>query len=560
MRCSKNNNDNDESKKMTMENYQRFYDQFEPKMIEDKLFGSLTEGFNVCEEVCDKWAEGDRVALKYEGVNRASEMTFAELKEKAAQFANFLTSQGIGKGDRVAALLPRTPELLVVIMGTLRAGAVYQPLFTAFGPGAIEYRVQQAGTKLVVTDPGNRSKLDDVKNCPPILLVNRAEAATQYASDSDFAEQVDGLSTEFAPVRVGANEPFLQMFTSGTVGKAKGVAVPTRALLSFYVYMRYAIGLRPNDTYWNVADPGWAYGLYYAVVGPLLLGNTTHFCEHAFTPESTYDMLRKYKITNLAAAPTAYRLLMANDNVLAEGESFDLRVASSAGEPLNPEVIGWVSRRLGCPVMDHYGQTETGMTACNHHDLEQSVVRVGSMGFSMPGHRVVALDNEFNEIAEGETGQLAVDVDNSPLFFFPGYTWGEKNPFHGKYYLTGDVVMSHGDGSYSFTGRDDDIITTAGYRVGPADVESTLLEHPAVAESGVVGKPDPKRGSIIKAYVVIKPGFDPGDELAEELKQHVRNRLSTHAFPREIEFLPELPKTPSGKIQRFILRNQARDA
>ena len=545
---------------MTTENYQTYYDQFTPAMIEEQMIGSLEEGFNVCEEICDKWAEGDRVALKYEGAERpASELTFVELKEKSAQFANFLASQGIGKGDRVAALLPRTPELLIVVMGALRAGAVYQPLFTAFGPGAIEYRVLQADTKLIVTDPANRSKLDDVRGCPPTLLVNKAQADAKYADERDFMAEVGSLSAEFTPVRIGADDPFLQMFTSGTVGKSKGVAVPARAILSFYIYMRFAVGLRPEDTYWNVADPGWAYGLYYAVVGPLLLGNTTHFCESGFTPETTYDMLRKYKITNLAAAPTAYRLLMANDNILSADDKFDLRVASSAGEPLNPEVIGWVDKRLGCPVMDHYGQTETGMTACNHHDLEQDVVRVGSMGFSMPGHRVVALDADYNEIPEGETGQLAVDVDNSPLFFFQGYTWQEKNPFHGKYYLTGDVVMSHGDGSYSFTGRDDDIITTAGYRVGPADVESTLLEHDAVAESGVIGKPDPKRGSIIKAYVVIKPEFDPTEELAEALKQHVRNRLSTHAFPREIEFMPELPKTPSGKIQRFILRNQARD-
>ncbi len=545
---------------MTTENYQAFYDRFKPSLIEAHMTGSLAEGFNVCEEICDKWADSDRIALKYEGAERpASELTFSELKEHSARFANYLTSQGIGRGDRVAALLPRTPELLVVILGTLRAGAVYQPLFTAFGPGAIEYRVQQASTRLVVTDPANRHKLDDVEACPPSLMVNRDQADAKYASDRDFVTEVMRLSTEFEPVRIGADDPFLQMFTSGTVGKSKGVAVPARAILSFYVYMRYAVGLRPEDRYWNVADPGWAYGLYYAVIGPLLLGNTTHFCEAGFTPETTYDMLRKYKITNLAAAPTAYRLLMANDDVLGPDDTFDLRVASSAGEPLNPEVIGWVDKRLGCPVMDHYGQTETGMTACNHQDLEQAVVRVGSMGFSMLGHRVVALDAEYNEIANGETGQLAVDVDNSPLFFFQGYTWQEKNPFQGKYYLTGDVVMSHGDGSYSFTGRDDDIITTAGYRVGPADVESSLLEHNAVAESGVVGKPDPKRGAIIKAYVVIKREFQEDEELAEELKQHVRNRLSTHAFPREIEFMQELPKTPSGKIQRFILRNKARD-
>jgi acetyl-CoA synthetase len=544
---------------MSITDYQSFYNNFTPALVEAQLIGSLEDGFNVCEEICDRWAgsdvDSDRIGLFYEGVERpSSQHTYSELKEKSARFANFLASQGIGKGDRVAALLPRTPELMVVILGTLRAGAVYQPLFTAFGPGAIEYRVGTAKTKLVVTDVANRSKLDDVKGCPLILMVGDAREGGLSLTD-EMAKQSD----EFEPVRIGADEPFLQMFTSGTVGKAKGVAVPARAIMSFYVYMRYAIGLRPDDVYWNVADPGWAYGLYYAVVGPMLMGNGTHFNENGFTPATTYNMIRKYAITNLAAAPTAYRMLMANDEVLAAGESLGLRVASSAGESLNPEVINWVQRRMGCPVMDHYGQTETGMTCCNHLDLEQAIVRVGSMGFSLPGHRVVVLSADFEELGEGKIGQLAVDVDQSPLFFFQGYTWGEKDPFKGRYYLTGDVVMSHGDGSYSFTGRDDDIITTAGYRVGPADVESTLLEHEAVIESGVVGKPDASRGAIIKAYVVIKPQFDPTVELAEELKQRVRDRLSTHAFPREIEFVNELPKTPSGKIQRFILRNQARD-
>ncbi|WP_207063215.1 AMP-binding protein [Motiliproteus sp. SC1-56] len=527
--------------------YQTFMEQFSVSAIEEQLLGDLERGFNVCEEICDRWAEGDRVGLRYQATDGSvSEHSFSELKEKSAQFANYLTAQGVGKGDRVAALLPRTPELMVVILGTLRAGAVYQPLFTAFGSGAIEYRTERAKTKLLVTDDANRHKLDDVKNCPPVLMVN------------DLDAEVYSLSSAFEPVVIGADEPFLQMFTSGTQGKSKGVAVPSRALLSFYVYMRYAIGLRPEDIYWNVADPGWAYGLYYAVVGPLLLGNTTHFNESGFTAENTFEFLQRHKITNLAAAPTAYRMLMANDHLLGENDRFDLRVASSAGEPLNPEVINWVQRRLGAPVMDHYGQTETGMTACNHHALSHKL-RVGSMGYSMPGHRVVALSGNFEEVGEGETGQLAVDTEQSPFFFFQGYTWNEKNPFYGKYYLTGDVVQSHGDGAFSFDGRDDDIITSAGYRIGPADVESTLIEHASVAESGVVAKPDAQRGSIVKAFVVLKQGYDPEEALADELKQHVRTRLSTHAFPREIEFVEELPKTPSGKIQRFILRKQAEE-
>lgn len=535
--------------------YSSFYSAFSPESLQsDVLHGCLQSGLNVCVEVCDRWAsQSDKVALYHLDMNgESSQLTFLELSQQASRFANYLTSMGIGKGDRVAGLLPRCPELLVVILGALKAGAVYQPLFTAFGSGAIEYRLQQAQTRLVVTDSLNFPKLHDVADCPSVLCV-------QPASDqkvADFNKVLIQQSSEFEAVMIQGDDPFLQMFTSGTVGKSKGVAVPARALLSFYVYMKYAIDLCPEDTYWNVADPGWAYGLYYAVIGPLLLGHATHFNQQGFTPETTYQMIRQFGITNLAAAPTAYRLLMAHDKVLPEGETLGLRVASSAGEPLNPEVINWVARRLGCPVMDHYGQTETGMTCCNFHALDH-VQRIGSMGFSMPGHRVVALDDSFNEVQEGETGQLAVDLRQSPLFFFDGYTWAEKHPFHDHYYLTGDMVFCHGDGSYSFTGRDDDIITTAGYRVGPADIESTLLEHPAVAESGVVGKPDDERGSIIKAYVVIKSGYDRDDVLKDELKSLVRKRLSTHAFPREIEFVDELPKTPSGKIQRFILRQAA---
>ncbi len=545
---------------MSLPKYTDVYNNFDAAALEaDILDGRLDSGLNVCHEICDKWAaDPQKVALFYETADGGDgTLTFAELKAASARFANYLKSQGIGKGDRVAGLLPRGPELLVVIAGALRAGAVYQPLFTAFGSGAIEYRLERAGTKLVVTDPANYPKLTEVKNCAPVLCVNASETG---ADVPDFEETLAQQADQFEPVMIKGTDPFLQMFTSGTVGKAKGVAVPARALLAFYVYMKYAIDLREDDVFWNVADPGWAYGLYYAVVGPLMMGHATHFNPGAFTPESTYDMIRKYKITNLAAAPTAYRLLKANDQVLPEGENLGLRVCSSAGEPLNPEVVNWIKNRHFCPVKDHYGQTETGMTCCNFHGLEHPV-REGSMGYSSPGHKVVALNEKNEEVGEGEIGQLAVDVKASPLFHFDGYTWGEKDPFVKGYYLTGDMVICHGDGSFSFSGRDDDIITTAGYRVGPADVESTLLEHAAVAESGVVAKPDEKRGAIIKAYVVIKSGQEPADEqaLKDELQELVRRRLSTHAFPREIEFVDELPKTPSGKIQRFVLRNRAKD-
>ena len=538
--------------------YKDFIKDFTPDAIIQNFVGDFNSGLNVCEEICDRWADDPaRVALRYERADGSSgELTFSELKRRSAQFANFLKSQGIGRGDRISGLLTRTPELLVVVMGALKAGAVYQPMFTAFGSGAIEYRVQKANTRLLVTNPDQWSKLAEVQGLPAVMLV--AEKGHELASEADFLfwPTLDSQPDQFEPVKIGPEESFLQMFTSGTTGKSKGVTIPARALAAFYVYMRYAIGLRDTDSFWNVSDPGWAYGLYYGVVGPLLLGCTIHFNEAGFTAENTFEFLRKYRITNLAAAPTAYRLLMANDSLLANYPEIDLRVANSAGEPLNPEIVGWVQRAFGCLVCDQYGQTETGMTSANFHELEHPF-REASMGYPLPGYRLVALDSDFNEVGPGESGELAVDVDNSPLYFFQGYTWGEKNPYRGKYYLTGDVVISNGDGSHSYTGRDDDIIASAGYRIGPADVESTLLEHEAVVESAVVGKPDEKRGAIVKAYVVLHPQFDAGDELAEALQQHVRTRLSTHAFPREIEFVNDLPKTSSGKIQRFLLRKQA---
>ncbi|MEQ5834667.1 AMP-binding protein [Marinobacter sp. NFXS9] len=538
--------------------YDVFAETFSVDPILQQFRGDYNDGLNVCEEICDRHADDpERVGLRYERADGTSgEMTFAELQKKAAHFAGFLKSQGIGRGDRVACLLPRTPELLICVLGTLRAGAVYQPLFTAFGSGAIEYRLEKAQSKLIVTNPAQWPKLADVKGLPKTMLVADSRDAVDGTPDVLFGEEMAKQPDTFEPVKLGPEEPFLQMFTSGTTGKSKGVAVPVRALPAFYMYMRYAVGLRPSDNFWNVADPGWAYGLYYAIVGPLLLGCTTHFNEAGFTAENTFEFLRKYRITNLAAAPTAYRLLKANENLLKDYPEIDLRVASSAGEPLNPEVITWVKRALDCVVCDHYGQTETGMTSANFHELEHTH-RDASMGYQIPGYRLVALDAQGNEVAPGETGELAVDREQSPLFFFQGYTWDEKDPFRGKYYLTGDVVVSNGDGSHSYTGRDDDIIASAGYRIGPAEVESCLLEHEAVVESAVVGKPDEKRGAIVKAYVVTRPEFDGVDDLAEQLQQHVRTRLSTHSYPREIEFVTELPKTSSGKIQRFLLRKQA---
>ncbi len=511
--------------------------------------GDFATGINACVECCDRHTGTALVWASQDG--RQGEMSFAQLKEASARFAGFITAYGVKPGDVVAGMLPRTPELLITILGTWRAGAVYQPLFTALGPKAIEHRLQLAGARLVVTDGVNLPKLDEISRRPLVAVVNGAART----GDFDFYTALAAQPADFSPVmRTGADH-FLMMSTSGTTGLPKGVAVPLNALRSIYVYMRDAVDLRPGEKFWNIADPGWAYGLYYAVTGPLLMGHATTFYDGPFTPESTYRIIKTHGITNLAGAPTAFRLLIAAGPAAAFAIKGQLRVVSSAGEPLNPEVIRWFGEHLAAPIYDHYGQTELGMVVNNHHGLAHEVVP-GSAGLPMPGYRVAVLDDAGQELPPNVPGVLAIDIANSSLFWFTGY-WQQPTPaISGGYYRTGDTVALEPDGRISFVGRSDDVITSSGYRIGPFDVESALIEHEAVVEAAVIGKPDPERTEIVKAFVVLAAGVAPSEALAEALKQYVKHRLSAHAYPREIDFTETLPKTPSGKLQRFLLRNQ----
>ncbi|WAI88216.1 Acetyl-coenzyme A synthetase [Psychrobacter sp. SC65A.3] len=546
--------------------YSDYYHNFDMNALLTEIFGkNLDDRLNAYMACCGRHVRdgrGDNIALVHEDTaGNVTRMSFAELDKASAQVASLLLSYGVQAGDQVATMLPRTPELLTIVLATWRIGAVYQPLFTAFGYDSIKYRMDKANTKVVFTNQDNRGKFDDLAKQTKMVLVGSKVDAQSWGDDS-YAEKVATQSQTVDAVSLNTDAPFLQMFTSGTVGKSKGVSVPLSALSAFYLYMRYAIDLRADDNYWNMADPGWAYGLYYAITGPLLLGITTYFNEAGFDAANTRDFMVRHKISNLASSPTAFRMMKSsgvfeaahNDNSNDNEAKLSLRCANSAGETLNTEVVNWVETYLNCKVCDQYGQTETGMTCCEHHALEHECP-VGSMGMALPGHTLVVLGDDMNILPDGEQGQLAVVVSQSPAFYFRGYSWNEKDAFADDYYLTGDVVERHSDGSYWFSGRDDDIIITAGYRVGPTDVENTVLEHEAVAESAAVGVPDEVRGHTIKSYVVLKDGIKGTDEIAKEIQDLVRRRLSTHAYPREVEFVKELPKTPSGKIQRFLLRS-----
>jgi len=348
------------------------------------------------------------------------------------------------------------------------------------------------------------------------------------------------------------------LYTSGSTGMPKGAMLSYKFFIYHIPYLRYAIWLWPEDNFWCPADPAWAYGLLQAFA-PLMLGNSILVYEGLFTPEMCYRLLEKYKITNLAYAPTAFRALAAAGDDLRKKYRVDLRAISSAGEPLTADTVKWAINNFGTAIYDHYGFTEGGMLVNNYNCCDMEI-RPGSMGFPVPWHRVTLIDSNGNEVNGKDPAIIAADRREYG-FYFKGY-WRDdrktEEAYIGNWLVSGDLARRDGDGYFWFEGRNDDVITSAGYRIGPFEIENTLVEHNAVAEAAVIGKPDTIKGEIVKAFIVLKPGYTPSPDLAEEVKDFVKTRLSKHQYPREIEFVEILPKTESGKIQRFKLREMER--
>ena len=541
-----------------MQDYVAAYANFSAETLAAELLnGTLSGGVNPCIECCDRWADSERIALSWMGENGSrAQITYRALRDDAGRFANLLAQQGIHRGDVVAGMLPRVPELLVAILGTWRIGAVYQPLFTAFGPLAIQSRIGTdggSGAKLLIVDHANRFKLDEIAECPPVMVVSNGRPIR--GGDRDFAIELAEQPSQFEPVMLSGSDPFILIFTSGTTGKPKGVSCPISALLQFATYIRDGLDVRDDDVFWCFADPGWALGMYATVTGPLFLGKTTVLYEGPFSVKSTVKVILDLGITNMMTAPTVFRMMRAADPAIIQPIRGRLRAISAGGEPLNAELNRWSEQALGMPIHEDYGQTEMGVNVCNHHGLRHQV-KVGSVGLPSPGFEMAVLDDDLNPVGPGETGVLAVHRKRSPLFFFGGYWQADTPSFRGEWYITGDVMRQDADGYLYFVSRADDLITSASYRIGPADVEGAILEHPQVAEVAVIGKPDPDRTEIVAAFVVLRAGVEGTSALADELRQHVRRRHSAHAYPREITFLAALPKTPSGKVQRFVLRAQ----
>ncbi|MEU7767730.1 AMP-binding protein [Nocardia sp. NPDC049190] len=513
--------------------------------------------------LCDRHPAEQVAFTVVEADLSSTDLTYGELRERSARFAAALAELGVRPGDRVATLMAKSADLVVALLGIWRRGAVHVPLFTAFAPPAIALRLAVARVSIVVADADQAPKLaagPDLPAEPPWrLIVTGADVPEGALRMADLLDAYSATHPHAGPVTIGGDGLLVQLFTSGTTGTPKGVPIPLRALASFHAYQEFALDVRADDVFWNAADPGWAYGLYYAILGPLATGIRSILLHAGFSALLTRQVLEKFGVTNFAAAPTVYRALRADRTM--PPMRFQLRRASSAGEPLTPEVVAWSIESLGVAVRDHYGQTEHGMVICNawHDDLDTSTP-MGSMGHSLPGWSCAVLADDADTIAPaGELGRIAIDTEHSPLLWFLGYLdaperTAQRYTADGRWYLSGDAGSQDADGSFRFSARDDDVIIMAGYRIGPFEVESVLVVHDQVAEAAVVGMPDELRGEVLEAFVVLRDGGAGGAELEAELQSLVKTRFAAHAYPRKVHFVPSLPKTPSGKVQRFVLR------
>ena len=504
----------------------------------------------------DRFAEDPtRVALLWEDQEgRRARLTFADLRTQSNRIANVLSGLGIERGDPVMLVLPRISLWQAAYIGALKMGALVIPCTSMLREKDLIYRANHSGAKAIIAGTESASMVADLRShCP--TLTRYLIAGTERSGWIGLPEAMQQASASFRPVNTRADEPAICYYTSGTTREPKAV-LHSHAYTWSHQYTGSAwLGLKQGDLHWTTSDTGWAKAAYGVLFGPWMNGITTFMYNGRFEPHKELELLERYRITSFCAPPTEYRMLIKED--LSKHRFPELRTCTGAGEPLNPEVIEVWKNRFGLTIRDGYGQTETIILVANTPGMEP---KPGSMGLPFQGHDVRVVDEDLNEVATGEVGQIAVRVrPERPPSLFLEY-W--KNPeetaavFQGDYYLTGDHATRDADGYLWFVGRADDVIISAGYRIGPFEVESALLEHPHVLESAVVASPDPDRGAIVKAFVRLKPGVAKDAALARELQEHVKRTTAPYKYPREIEFLDELPKTVSGKIRRVELRKR----
>ncbi len=499
----------------------------------------------------------NKIALYWEGDQGQSEkFTFAELAELSNKLGNYLKSLGVERGDRVFIFLPRIPYLYISFLATLKIGAIAGTLFSAFQEQALFDRLDNSGAKVVFTNKALVDRIKKIKNklvdLEHIILVD----------DEKFLKKIDQQENTLHIARMDPEDYAFMLYTSGTTGKPKGIVHKHIAILSEHVTAKYVLDLHDSDTYWCTADPGWVTGIAYEILGSWSMGVTSLVYEGRFSPEKWYQLLEKYKITVWYTAPTAIRMLIpAGIDLVKKYDLSSLRHLLSVGEPLNPEAIRWSLKAFGLPFHDTWWQTETGSISIANYPCMD--IKIGSMGKPIPGIIAGIVDDQGNELPDFTEGNLALKKGWPSMM---KTVWRRSAKFQSyfkkNWFISGDRAWRDKDGYFWFVGRADDVIKTSGERVGPFEVESTLVEHPAVIEAGVIGKPDLVRGEIIKAFIVlenkyksiIKKSKTEEEKLKQELSLYVKKHLAGHAYPREIEFIDKLPKTRSGKIMRRILR------
>jgi len=527
-------------------------------------------GLNICHEAVDRHAAGQRASLTalrcIARDGAVTEITYASLRSQTSRFANMLRNLGVARGDRVFSLLGRVPELYVAALGTLKNTSVFCPLFPAFGPDPIRERLSLGDAKVLVTSPQlYERRIAPIRDSLPGLEHVLVAGEPQDPKTTGLAGALAACSDGFEIPPTDPQDMALLHFTSGTTGTPKGAVHVHEAVVAHHATAAFALDLRPGDVFWCTADPGWVTGTSYGIIAPLTHGLTLVTDAADFEARRWYQILAEQRISVWYSAPTAVRMLMRyGPGLPASYDLSALRFIASVGEPLNPEAVVWGERTLGLPIHDSWWQTETGaIMISNFASME---IRPGSMGRPLPGvtagllkqgedGRARVTGGRVNEITAADTeGELALRPGWPSMF--RGYLHDDERyaeAFADGWYLTGDVARRDRDGYYWFVARADDVIKSAGHLVGPFEVESVLMEHPAVAEAGVIGKPDPVAGELVKAFVSLKPGHEPTDDLRLDLIGFGRRRLGAVA-PKEIEFDQHLPHTQSGKVMRRVLK------
>ncbi|CTQ69810.1 AMP-binding protein [Roseibium alexandrii] len=518
--------------------------------------------YNMASVVSDQWAAAtpDRLAIRRVlDDGQTEDWSHLELNRAANRFANALQALGVKPGDRVALLLPQIPQTAIAHLATYKIGAIAVPLAALFGLEALSYRLSDSGARALVTDTAGLAKLSEVRDqLPGLDLVISVDGAEQGVEA--FSDLQERASDTFQTVRTRPNDPALMIYTSGTTGQPKGVLHGHRVLMGHMPGIELSQNFlgQPGDLFWTPADWAWAGGLLNALFPALSLGvPVVCHASRKFDPEFAFRLLEQQKIRNAFIPPTALRMLRAVENP-ASRFALNWRSVGSAGESLGKETYDWFADEFGFKVNEFYGQTECNAVLGSSAAL--GVTRSGAIGKATPGHDVAIIDEAGNPVPSETLGQIAVKRPD-PVMFLEYWNKPEatKEKFIGNWMITGDQGVMDEDGYVHFVGRDDDLITSASYRIGPGEIEDCLIKHPAVALAAAVGKPDPLRTEIVKAYVVLKTGEQPTAALEDSIRSFVRDRLSAHEYPREIGFVDSLPMTTTGKVIRRILRNQARE-